>query len=75
MIACAVLLMGFMAVYFSRNFHGTVYNDNTQLFAVNTENCFITIKYEYYLSNLPDGFKMVEHDSSSFYVEMPVKTR
>lgn len=67
-IICAALLTGFMLVYFSKNFHGTVYNDNTQLFAVNTENCSITIEYEYYLSNLPDGFEMVEHDLLSFYV-------
>lgn len=67
-IICAVLLTGFMLVYFSKNFHGTVYNDNTQLFAKNTENCPITIEYEYYLSNLPDGFEMVEHDLLSFYV-------
>lgn len=57
-----------MLIYFSKNFHGTVYYDNTQLFAVNTENCPTTIEYEYYLSNLPDGFEMVEHDSLSFYV-------
>lgn len=67
-IICAVLLTGFMLVYFSKNFHGTVYNDNTQLFVKNTENCPITIEYEYYLSNLPDGFEMVEHDLLSFYV-------
>ncbi len=67
-IICAALLTGFMLVYFSKDFHGTVYNDNTQLFAINTENCPITIEYEYYLSNLPDGFEMVEHDSLSFYV-------
>lgn len=67
-IICAALLTGFMLVYFSKNFHGTVYNDNTQLFAINTENCPITIEYEYYLSNLPDGFEMVEHNSSSYDV-------
>lgn len=67
-IICATLLTGFMLVYFSKNFHGTVYNDNTQLFAINTENCPITIEYEYYLSNLPDGFEMVEHNSSSYDV-------
>lgn len=67
-IICAALLTGFMYVYISKNFHGTVYNDNTQLFAVNTEDCPTTIEYEYYLSNLPDEFEMVEHDSLSFYV-------
>lgn len=67
-IICAALLTGFMLVYFSKNFHGTVYNDNTQLFAVNTENCPTTIEYEYYLFDLPNGFEMVEHDSLSFDV-------
>ena len=69
-IMCAALLTGFMLVFFSKDFHGTVYNDNTQLFAVNTENCPITIEYEYYLSDLPDTFKMVEHDltRTDFYV-------
>lgn len=67
-ILCAALLTGFMLIYFSKNFHGTVYYDNTQLFAVNTENCPVTIEYEYCLSNLPDGFEMVEHDSLSFDV-------
>lgn len=67
-IICAALLTGFMLVYFSKNFHGTVYNDNTQLFAVNTENCPATIEYEYYLPNLPDEFEMIEHDSLSFHV-------
>lgn len=67
-IICAALLTGFVLVYFSKNFHGTVYNDNTQLFAVNTENCPLTIEYEYYISDLPDGFEMVEHNSSSYEV-------
>lgn len=45
--------------------------DNTQLFAVNTENCPTTIEYEYYIPDLPDGFEMAEHDSSpsSVYIK------
>lgn len=35
-IICAASLTGFMLIYFSKDFHGTVYNDNAQLFAVNT---------------------------------------
>ena len=53
---------------FQKTFMERLYNDNTQLFAVNTEDCPTTIEYEYYLSNLPDEFEMVEHDSLSFYV-------
>lgn len=67
-IICAAMLTGFMVVFFSKNFHGTVYNDNTQLFAINTEHGPATIECKYYLSDLPDGFKMVEHDSTSFEV-------
>lgn len=69
-IICAALMTGFMAVYISRSFHGTVYRDNTQLFAVDTENCLTTIEYEYYLPDLPDGFEPVEHDltRTDFYM-------
>lgn len=67
-IVCAALLTGFIFVYFSKNFHGTVYTDNTQIFAVNTENCLTTIEYKYNLPELPDGFERVEHASSSFDV-------
>lgn len=67
-IVCAALLTGFIVVYFSKNFHGTVYNDNTQLFAVDTENCLTAIEYKYYLPELPEGFEIVEHSSLSFCV-------
>lgn len=59
-----MLFTGFVIIYFSKNFYGTVYNDNTHLFAVDTENCPTTIEYEYYLPELPEGFEMVEHDST-----------
>lgn len=65
LIVCAALLTGFIYSYVSKNFHGTVYIDNTQLFAINLENCPKTIEYEYYLSVLPDGFEVIEHDSST----------
>lgn len=68
-IICAIIFTGFVSIYFSKNFYGTVYNDNTYLFAANKENCPTTIEYEYYLPELPEGFEMVEHDDSmSFYV-------
>ncbi len=63
-IICAAFLTGFMVVYISRNFRGTVYRDNTQLFAINTENGLPTIEYKYYLPELPDGFEIVEQFSS-----------
>lgn len=65
-IICAALLTGFIAVYVSKNFHGTIYKDYTQIFAVNTENCLTTIEYKYYLPELPEGFEMIERNSTVF---------
>lgn len=67
-IICAALMTGFMNVFISKKFYGTVYSDNTQLFALDTENCLTTIEYEYYLPELPEGFEMTEHDLLSFHV-------
>lgn len=68
LIICAALLTGFIVVFVSKNFSGTVYSDNTHLFAVNTENCTTTIEHKYYLPDLPKGFELIESDSSSFDV-------
>lgn len=65
-IICAALMLGFMSVYFSRCFHGTMYADNTRIYAANTENCPTTIEYTYCLSDLPEEFEMVEQDSTYF---------
>lgn len=75
-IILLMLFTGFVVTvtYFSKNFYGTVYTDNTHLFAVNKENCPTTIEYEYYLPELPDGFEMVKHDDSlSFCVDTVYK--
>lgn len=60
-IVCAALLTGAILIYISNSFRGTVNEDNTRLFPINTENCPTTIEYEYYLPVLPDGFEMVDH--------------
>ena len=67
-IVCAALLAGFVLVYISKSFRGTVNEDNTQLFAINTENCPETIEYEYYLPVLPEGFEFVKQDISFYHV-------
>lgn len=67
-IVCAALLTGAILVFVSKSFHGTVHEDNTQLFPINMENGLETIEYEYYLPVLPEGFEMVEHDLSSAHV-------
>lgn len=64
MIFLAMFLVGWIVVYVSDKFHGTVYYDNTQLAAVEIENSPISIEYKYALASVPDGFEMVESDSS-----------
>lgn len=58
------LLMGCVIVYVSKDFRGTVYEDNTHLFPVNLENSLQTIEYEYVLSCVPEGFELIETISS-----------
>ena len=58
------LLVGWVNVFVSRNFHGTVYEDNTKITAVNLENSPKTIKYKYALSGVPNGFELIETNTS-----------
>lgn len=54
------LLVGWVAIFVSEKFHGTVYRDNTQIIAVDIENCPQTIEDQYVLAYIPDGFEMIE---------------
>lgn len=62
-----IILMTFLAgcvnaviKFVSEHFSGTVYEDNTQLFVVDLENCPQTIEYQYALTNIPEGFELIE---------------
>ena len=66
-----IILMAFLAgcvsaivKFVSEHFSGTVYEDNTLLSAVDLENCPQTIEYQYLLTNIPDGFELIETVSS-----------
>lgn len=74
-IVCAVLLTGAAIIYFSKSFHGTVFPDNTRLFAVDTENCLTTIEYKYYLPELPEGFEQVEQITTPFKSDIIYKNK
>lgn len=50
--------------FVSERFNGTVYEDNTQLFVVNLDNTPQTIEYQYVLTNVPEGFELIETISS-----------
>lgn len=60
------MLVGWVIVYVSQNFSGTVHQNYTQLTAVNTDNCPQTIEYKYYLSEIPEDFVVIETTSSPF---------
>ena len=59
-IILLTFLTGWVVIYRSRAFHGTVYPDNTHIFAVDTEGCPETIEYEYALAFVPEGFELAE---------------
>lgn len=60
-------LAGCSVNYFiSHGFRNKVYNDNTELFAIDLENCPTEIEEKYHLSELPDGFEITETLSNPF---------
>lgn len=67
LIVFLAAIAGCAAAYFwSQSFRGTVHHDNTELFAINTDNCPSTIEEKYYLSDLSQDFKVLDTDSTSF---------
>ena len=54
-----------IVMFVSERFKGTVYEDNTQLFAVNLDNCPQTIEYQYVLTSVPEAFELIESAASS----------
>ena len=64
LVGCASAIVKFI----SEHFNGTIYEDNTQLFAINLENCPQTIEYQYVLTNVPIGFELIETVSSPISV-------
>lgn len=63
-IILMAFLAGWVVVFVSEKFHGTVYRDNTLLNAIDIENCPQTIEYTYALAFVPEGFELIETDSS-----------
>lgn len=71
-VALVVIILavftGFTAAHFiSRGFRGRVYSEYTELFPINTENCPEYIEVKYYLPELPEGFEILDTDSTPFY--------
>lgn len=56
LVGCASAIVKFV----SEHFNGTVYEDNTQLFVINLDNCPQTIEYQYAFTDVPEGFELIE---------------
>lgn len=67
-IVCLAMMTGFVIMFISQSFNGTVYQDNTHLFAVDTANSPNTIEKAYSLSIVPEGFELCEYDANDIYV-------
>lgn len=62
------VLAGCTAAYLiSQGFRGNVHSDNTEIYPVDTDNCPTVIEEKYYLSELPEGFEIIDADSSPFH--------
>lgn len=59
-IILMTFLVGWVAVFVSENFHGTVYHDYTVLTPKNTTDCPQIIEYKYSLEYVPEGFEQVK---------------
>ena len=72
-VLCIIVLLtffvGWVTTFVSKNFHGIVYNDRTQLFAVDLENSPQHIEDKYALISVPEGFEIIETSltPTSFY--------
>lgn len=64
LIFLTTLLVGWVIIFVSGNFSGTVYPDNTHLTIANIEGSPQTIEYKYALVSVPEGFELIEADSS-----------
>ena len=64
LVGCVNAIVKFV----SERFNGTVYEDNTQLFVINLDNCPQTIEYQYVITNIPEGFELIKTASSPITV-------
>ena len=64
-IVCLAVLTGCVIAFISNSFRGTVYNDNTYLFAFDIGDSPTVIEEEYALSIVPEGYELYEISSSS----------
>lgn len=67
-IVFLAVVTGFVIMFMSGGFNGTVYQNNTHLFPVDTDNCPSTIEKVYSLSVIPEGYELCEYTSNDIDV-------
>ena len=71
-VICIIILMtflvGWVVVFVSGNFSGTVFFDKTHFTIIDTESSPQTIEYKYALASVPEGFEVIEIDSSPIHI-------
>ncbi len=72
-VLVTALITGAVFAYYSRSFRGTVYSDNTHLFAVDASSCPDSIQMAYRLSVLPDGYELYKVNESDIRVSVTYK--
>lgn len=65
LILFLALATGFIVLFVSNGFKGTVHADNTHLFAFNTDNCPDKIEKVYTLSVVPEGYEFYQKNVSN----------
>ena len=55
-----------VAYFVAQSFRGAVHKEYTELFPINYENCPTVIEEKYYLSELPEGYEILDSSSTPF---------
>lgn len=67
-VVLLAFVTGSVIVFVSSGFRGTVYNDNTRIFAFDVGGSPSVIEEQYMLSVVPEGFELCEYEANDIYV-------
>lgn len=67
-VVLMTLLVGWVIIFVSGNFRGTVYPDKTHFAVTDIEGTLQTIEYNYNLISVPEGFEIIETSTSPIHI-------
>lgn len=67
-VVLLAFVTGSVIVFVSSGFRGTVYNDNTRIFAFDVGGSPSVIEEQFMLSVVPEGFELCEYEANDIYV-------